>query len=155
MVKIKICLCVLLVVAFTNVNVNADETVPIYTKKGDALSADVLNDLFGRVAAVSDGFESSQDIVGTWSCITYTSRDCSSFGFSPTGGGILATRTQDMVFSCTGNSCQWNAIDFVPFNCQLDNPVYKSSGYELTGNILTTQFGMASVQKVSPTKFIW
>lgn len=49
----------------------SDSTVPYEFKDGQVISADTLNDLFGRIRMANEGFASATELAGTWSCTTY------------------------------------------------------------------------------------
>jgi hypothetical protein len=94
----------------------SDSTVPYEFKDGQVISADTLNDLFGRIKMANEGFASASDLAGTWSCTTY---DLS--GQSPTNGMPntqfalntdlnLQTITQTWTFSSNGQTLSMDKL---------------------------------------------
>lgn len=59
----------------------ADSSIPYTFQDGQVISADTMNDLFGRIKMSNEGFASTSDLDGEWSCTTY---DFS--GQAPTSG---------------------------------------------------------------------
>ncbi len=49
----------------------ADSSIPYTFQDGQVISADTMNDLFGRIKMSNEGFASVRDLDGAWSCITY------------------------------------------------------------------------------------
>lgn len=49
----------------------SDSSVPYTFQDGQVISADTMNDLFGRIKMSNEGFASVNDLNGAWSCITY------------------------------------------------------------------------------------
>jgi hypothetical protein len=49
----------------------SDSSVPYTFKDGQVISADTMNDLFGRIKMSNEGFSSVNELNGAWSCITY------------------------------------------------------------------------------------
>jgi hypothetical protein len=49
----------------------ADSSVPYTFQDGQVISADTMNDLFGRIKMSNEGFASVSDLNGAWSCVTY------------------------------------------------------------------------------------
>ena len=144
--------------------IKATDAVPLTFSQGDILSAEVLNTLFGRLNDVQKGFASADELVGTWTCVTkVVDATCSVNGFSAVGYGIWKQRTQSIVFTCSGGTCQWTANTFFPGSCQNDFTVARqlTQSYDLSGNqIANLPPGTANVyvhtyQKVSPSQFVW
>lgn len=93
-----------------------DSTVPYEFKDGQVISADTLNDLFGRIKMANEGFASASELAGTWSCTTY---DLS--GQNPTNGMPntqfalntdlnLQTITQTWTFSSNGQTLSMDKL---------------------------------------------
>lgn len=132
-------------------------TVPYKFNSGDVISADVMNDLFGKISNVTDAFRNNKELVGTWSCTTYASNSsCSVPGFAPTGNGVLQAKSQNVSFTCNseGTSCQQTFSTFWPGSCNT-NSVSLTSSYEVVGNMLASPMGIYSIQKLSPISFNW
>lgn len=49
----------------------ADSSIPYTFQDGQVISADTMNDLFGRIKMSNEGFASVSDLDGAWSCVTY------------------------------------------------------------------------------------
>ena len=58
-----------------------DSSIPYTFQDGQVISADTMNDLFGRIKMSNEGFANISDLDGAWSCTTY---DFS--GQTPTSG---------------------------------------------------------------------
>jgi hypothetical protein len=132
----------------------AVKTIPVTFSEGDVLSASVLNSLMERINDTQQGFTASTDIVGTWSCTTYSAQGSCTPAFSTTGGGVLDKATQNITFSCASGSCSYTAASFWPANCQA-NGVPTTQAYELNSNMMATSIGVNSVHKINPNKFFW
>lgn len=133
----------------------AQDAVPLTFSQGDVLSAEVLNMLLSRLNNVQKGFASGDDLLGTWTCATYTVRgDCTS-SFTATSAGQLLSASQTVTFSKTGATYSIAASDFGPGNCTNTGPANKTSDFELIGNKLTSFGGIQDIQKLSPTQFVW
>lgn len=65
-----------------------DSSIAYTFKDGQVISADTLNDLFGRIKMVNEGFQDNNELTGAWSCSTI---DLS--GLAP-----IATKPADGVF---------------------------------------------------------
>jgi hypothetical protein len=48
-----------------------DSSIPYEFKDGQVISADTLNDLFGRIKLTNEGFASTSELNGSWACTTY------------------------------------------------------------------------------------
>ena len=132
----------------------AVKTIPVTFAEGDVVSASVMNSLMTRINDVQQGFTSSEDIVGTWACTTYSAQGACTSLFTTTGGGVLDKATQNITFTCTNGSCSFTAASFWPASCQ-SNQVPKTHAYELNSNMMATSTGVNSVQKINPNKFFW
>jgi hypothetical protein len=138
--------------------IRAVETIPLTFAEGDVISASVMNALLGRINDVQRGFASGSDLVGTWSCTTYSTRPnyqpqmCAT-GFVKSPGGFQYSRTQDIVFACDGGNCTATAASFSPGTC--GDASNLSSPYEVNGNVMASTWGVDSIQKLNPGKFIW
>lgn len=133
--------------------INAVETIPITFSEGDVISAGVINSLLKRVNDTSRGFSSSSEIVGTWVCTTYSVSTSCGAGFNPTGGGIQVARTQNITFACSSGSCTATASSFFPGSCNGGGSL--SQGYELSGNVMASGWGVHAIQRINPTRFVW
>lgn len=134
-----------------------DKTLPLKLKRGEAISADVVNELLERLALVVEGFSASGDVAGVWNCTTFSSKDsCSVPGFTLTSGGVLRSKTQEVTFSCSGDSCQWVASEFFPGNCVVVADALRTQTFQIQGQMLVSGLsGMHMVRKLSPNKFSW
>jgi len=53
----------------------AEETLPLDFKEGDILSAELMNTIIERINNSTKGFQSVDELVGTWSCVNYAPAD--------------------------------------------------------------------------------
>jgi hypothetical protein len=53
----------------------ATDAIPLTFRQGDVLSAEILNTLFGRLNDVTLGFQTVDDLEGTWSCTMAESKN--------------------------------------------------------------------------------
>jgi hypothetical protein len=102
----------------------ATDAVPLTFRQGDILSAEILNTLFGRLNDVTLGFQSVDDLEGSWSCVTAESSG-----------------------SCTGGS--WGAS--IPF--ALDTTTGTTGFYKATSTMVFTKVA-ASETQISSTILI-
>jgi Fibronectin type III domain len=131
----------------------AVETIPVTFGEGDVISASVMNSVLKRVNDTQRGFTSSSEIVGTWACTTYSVRGGCDAGFVATAGGVQTAKTQNIVFSCNGNTCTATAATFFPGSCNAGGTT--SQNYELNGNVMASGWGIHDIKKVNPSKFVW
>ena len=132
----------------------AVETIPVTFGEGDVISASVMNNVLKRVNDTQRGFSSGDEIIGTWACTTYTVRtDCTN-DFALTTAGQLYKKTQNVIFSKSGNTYSISA-DWNPGNCTSTGPNTKTSDFEMFGTKLTSFGGIQEIQKLSPYKFVW
>lgn len=145
---------------------NGNGTIPYHFKDGEVISADVMNDLFTKIKEVAEGFSSPEDLVGVWSCTTYTTeRSCGVAGFLATPRGILKSKTQTITFSCDDDNCTWTAAEFWPGSCRSDITSSKKESYDLTGDVLislpapeqsyTPTGQVHSYKRLGPNLFTW
>jgi Fibronectin type III domain len=134
--------------------IKAVESVPITFGKGDVISANVLNNLFSRISISLRGFSSNDDILGTYSCTTYTVRTDCTGDFVLSSAGQLYQKTQNVIFSKSGSTYSISA-DWMPGNCTSTGPNTKTSNYDLHGTMLTSFGGIQSIQRLSPDSFVW
>jgi len=145
---------------------NGNGTIPYHFKDGEVISADVMNDLFGKIKEVVEGFSSPEELVGVWSCTTYTAEtSCGVPGFLPTPKGILKSKTQNVTFSCDAASCTWAAAEFWPGSCMSDFGTGRklSQKYDITGDILISLPPQADAysgqvhayKRLGPNVFTW
>ena len=78
----------------------SDSSVPYTFQDGQVISADTMNDLFGRIKMSNEGFSSVNDLNGAWSCITY---DFS--GQSKTNGMVGYATWSYCMYYCTNRLC--------------------------------------------------
>ncbi len=95
-------------------------------KPGQMVSSDVFNDIFSRIDNVTEGFKSSSELVGTWSCTVYvfpTGTSCSLTGFySVDPSNMFATLTDIVTFKDNGNGSYSYASAKYPLNtCDKNN----------------------------------
>lgn len=158
-------------VAATTAIIASDSTAPITFRAGDVISADQLNDQFGKIKTVVEGYKSSDEIVGTWSCTSYTinNRDCAA-PFVANSDGIQQG-TQNVVFAAANNGYTWSAETFSPGKCApnpLNNiPPIKEGCYVLRDDKMILgrglSFGCGSfqgagvygVKRLGPNRFQW
>jgi hypothetical protein len=131
----------------------AVETIPVTFGEGDVISASVMNSVLKRVNDTQRGFTSNSEIVGTWACTTYSVRGGCDAGFVATAGGVQTAKTQNIVFSCNGNTCTATAATFFPGSCNAGGTT--SQNYELNGNVMASGWGIHDIKKVNPSKFVW
>jgi hypothetical protein len=135
----------------------ATDAVPITFSQGDILSAEVLNTLFGRLNDVQKGFSSNADLVGTWSCTSYSTRnDCT--GSWTSSSTLLSTLTQTVTISANGNILSVSAATTNPGDCTNLGPTRKVLDADLKGNRIALAnnsglSGTAVIAKKSPTEF--
>ena len=53
----------------------AEDTLPLDFKEGDILSAELMNTIIERINNSTKGFQSVDELVGTWSCVNYAPAD--------------------------------------------------------------------------------
>lgn len=133
--------------------IKAVETIPVTFAEGDVISASVMNNVLKRVNDTQRGFTSSAEIVGTWACTTYSVRGSCDPGFVSTPGGVQTAKTQNIVFSCSGNTCTAAAASFFPGSCNAGGTT--TQNYELNGNVMASGWGIHDIKKINPTKFVW
>lgn len=133
--------------------IKAVETIPVTFAEGDVISASVMNNVLKRVNDTQRGFTSSSEIVGTWACTTYSVRGSCDSGFVATPGGVQTAKTQNIVFSCSGNTCTAAAASFFPGSCNAGGTT--TQNYELNGNVMASGWGIHDIKKINPTKFVW
>jgi len=136
----------------------ATDAVPLTFRQGDVLSAEVLNTLFGRLNDVQKGFTSNADLVGTWSCTSYTTRsDCTASWV--TSSSLLKSLTQTVTISANGTILSVVATDTNPGQCTTHGLNSKTLAADLKGNRIALVnstaglSGTAVITKKSPTEF--
>jgi hypothetical protein len=142
------------------VGIWAYDAVSVSFRKGDVISASVLNHALQNLNNVVSGYKSSDEIVGVWSCKMYigTSSCQTMSNLSATGDGVTSSATQNITFSCSGGTCTGYAQSFVPWTCNPSVPNPYTFTYSLMGNAMAnsgTGGLFQQIQKVSPTSFIW
>jgi hypothetical protein len=145
--------------------IKAYDTIPLQFNTGDIVSANVFNNILGRVNNLANGFTSASDLVGTWSCTTYTPEpNCGTAGFSLVGTGLWKSKNQNVTFACSGGSCNWTAASFYPGSCAADYTVAFAlqQNYDVMGNVLVSvsptnngNANLQTIQKLTPTSFTW
>jgi len=137
--------------------IKATDAVPITFSQGDILSAEVLNTLFGRLNDVQTGFEASQDLVGGWTCVSYSTRTTCDAGWNAVGDGVRYSRSQTIQFACSNGSCTATASTFDPTSCNAAGGAPLSTGYAVAGTTFASPDwgGVTQLQKLSPAKFNW
>ena len=136
----------------------ADKTIPIKFSEGDVISANVMNALLKRVSDTQGGFSSNNDLIGTWSCTSYTTRtDCTSAwtNYSP----ILMDLTQDVVITANGSILSFAAATTNLGDCTSLGPGRKTLDADVIGNniaLVNTASSLRTTAKItnlSPTSF--
>lgn len=138
----------------------ADETIPIKFKKGDIISASVINALLDRINKVQKGFTMPEDIDGDWTCSTSSrikngDTRCETDGLLFTKEGVLTFNSAEGQWSYSGEG----GTDGVE-SCGM----FASSGsYDIKANRLILEgspFGSSQVNvypltRANPTVFRW
>ena len=146
--------------AVVPVGIWAYDAVSVSFRKGDVLSASVLNNALQNLNNVVSGYKSSDEIVGVWSCKMYIgSASCQTMSnLAPTGDGVTSSATQNITFSCSGGTCSGYAQNFVPWTCNPSVPNPYTFNYSLMGNVIANGSAggtFQQIQKLGPTSFIW
>ena len=71
--KITFLVIMLFLIGFQSIK--AEETLPLDFKEGDILSAELMNTIIERINNSTKGFQSVDELVGTWSCVNYAPAD--------------------------------------------------------------------------------
>ena len=71
--KITFLVIMLFLIEFQSIK--AEETLPLDFKEGDILSAELMNTIIERINNSTKGFQSVDELVGTWSCVNYAPAD--------------------------------------------------------------------------------
>ena len=143
----------------------AVKTIPVTFSEGDVLSASVLNSLMDRINDTQQGFSAATDLVGTWSCVTYTAEPTNTCvgAWTSTGTGLYSSRSQNITFTCSGGSCSWTAPTFYPGSCDgtTNGARTLTQDFDVLGNTIASRSTggswpiVSTYQKRSPTTFIW
>ena len=134
--------------------IKAVETIPVTFAEGDVISASLMNGLLRRINDSQRGFSSADEILGAWTCTTYTVRTDCTEDFLPTSAGQLYKRTQNVNFNRSGGTYSISA-DWNPGNCTFTGPSSNASNFEVIGTKLASFGGIQEVQRLSPDKFVW
>lgn len=135
----------------------AVETIPVTFAEGDVISASVMNNLLKRINDTQRGFSSNSELIGTWSCTSYSVRtDCTADWV--THSPILKKITQNVVISANGSILRFAAATTNPADCNSSGTATKTLSADVVGgNIaLVHTSGMtdtAIITKLSPSKF--
>jgi hypothetical protein len=135
----------------------AVKTIPVTFAEGDVLSASVMNSLMTRINDVQQGFTSNQEILGTYSCKTITAESICALPFDAVSGSTKKTKTQNITFSCNGDTCSWTAASFFPGSCSNDFTGGRTltQTYEILNHWMVMPNSVSPIQKTSPTSFNW
>jgi hypothetical protein len=149
----------------------ADSSIPYTFQDGQVISADTMNDLFGRIKMSNEGFASVSDLDGAWTCITYDfSGQSKTTGlpneqFAPDSATGLQAITQTWTFN-NGNL----SMDLLHLGGIAANNTGGCSGqtqYQYSVNIISPYLALTgnqgctngngyvlAVKRTSPYKFI-
>ncbi|MEK9702970.1 MAG: hypothetical protein VW829_13180, partial [Deltaproteobacteria bacterium] len=67
--KITFLVIMLFLIEFQSIK--AEETLPLDFKEGDILSAELMNTIIERINNSTKGFQSVDELIGTWNCVNY------------------------------------------------------------------------------------
>jgi Fibronectin type III domain len=127
----------------------AVDTIPLTFKKGDVISATVLNNLFSRINDVTSGFTSVNQLDGAWSCTTYST----SSGGCTSVGNLLYSKTGIMTFTASSKTFTYTGTGD-PRGCFVG--AYQTSGnYDVQSGFLVTDYGVYDARKNGPNSFLW
>lgn len=134
----------------------ADETIPIEFKKGDIISASVINALLNRINKVQKGFTTPEELDGDWNCSTSSrvkngDSRCEADGLLFTKEGVLTFNSDLGEWSYSGQG----GTDGVE-SCGM----FASSGsYDVKANRLilegNSQVNVYPLTRANPTVFRW
>jgi hypothetical protein len=136
----------------------AVKTIPVTFSEGDVLSASVLNSLMDRINDTQKGFSSNSELVGTWTCTSYTVRNDCDASWS-THSSVLKKITQNVVISTNGSILDFSAATTNVGDCTGLGPGRKSLNADVIGaNIALSNTGSgllntAKITKLSPSTF--
>jgi len=150
--KTKYFVCgVIVTVILIPLAIKAVDSVPLQFREGDVISAGVINSLLGRINKVQKGFNSVDDLNGTWSCTVY---DTSAFGTNTctSDGPILSSKTGLLTFNSTNKTWSWSGAGSLN-DC---GSGLKSTGsYDVKAGILVTDIGVYDTRFRGENEFIW
>jgi hypothetical protein len=160
-----------------------DSAVPYTFEDGQVISADVMNDIFGKLKNTTVGFENTNELVGTWACTQYdvpAGPGGGTAGFPSANFTLNATTgiyegTSTWTFAASGANTTLSTTNFLvggmlstanntgtcasnTGNTHYDYSVYLAEGYLLLGSKVllagcTSTATALQIQKVSPYKF--
>jgi hypothetical protein len=139
----------------------AVKTIPVTFAEGDIVSASVMNALMSRINDTQKGYESIDELVGTYSCTTF---DNNGHNMCPSGTYVLNngvyTATQTLTLTKSGNNLTFTGATVAPGGCghnSLSTPA-KTGTLSLSGGTMLANSVTSSwqdIRKLSPTKFKW
>jgi hypothetical protein len=136
----------------------AVKTIPVTFSEGDVLSASVLNSLMDRINDTQKGFSTNSELVGTWSCTSYSVRNDCDASWS-THSSVLKKITQNVVITANGSILDLSAATTNVGDCTALGPGRKSLNADVIGaNIALSNTGSgiantAKITKISPSTF--
>ena len=147
----------------------AEQTISLTFKDGDVISANVMNQIFGRINNVVTGFTSPVELDGGWNCATYEALN-PTLPLSPNcaavaGTTLIQTKTGLLTFTATNKTWTYSGAG-TPDACVsflLLNPSPSSGSYDVLSNHIYLNGPSAigpgtftivgQLKKVSPTQF--
>lgn len=128
----------------------AVEMIPTSFKEGDIISASVINEILSRINTVQRGFESTDELNGTWTCKVYGT-SMGDENMCTADGSMLKYKLATLTFNGTAKTYNWQNL--MPFNsCSGSNT---SGSYEVRGGMLLTRAGIYDIKMRSPSEFTW
>lgn len=128
----------------------AQELVEV--KEGDVISAEVINGLISGLNQVQNGFQSVDDLDGTWSCTVYDTGAAFGVETCSDDGALVRSKTGDLTFDSSNKTWNWAGPGSLN-DC--------GSGLESTGSFdvkagrLLTNIGVYPTFRISLNSFVW
>ena len=136
----------------------AVKTIPVTFAEGDVLSASVMNSLMTRINDVQRGFGSNSELIGTWSCTSYSVRnDCTASW--TTHSTLLKKITQNVEITANGNILSFSAATTNVGDCTNSGAGRKTLDADIVGanialsNTTSSLLDTAKITKLNPTAF--
>lgn len=140
--------------------VKAVETIPLSFQEGDVISAGVMNALLQRLNDTTKGYTSVDELVGTYTCVTYDNNghaSCPSGTFALNDGIYSASQTITFT-KISNNKLTFSASTVAPGGCGHNALGYKTGTLTLVGGTMVANSVTSSwqdIRKLSPTRFKW
>ena len=137
---------------------DAVKTIPVTFAEGDVVSASVMNSLMTRINDVQRGFGSNSELIGTWSCTSYSVRnDCTASW--TTHSTLLKKITQNVEITANSNILSFSAATTNVGDCTNAGAGRKTLDADIVGanialsNTTSSLFTTAKITKLNPTAF--